>query len=129
MNTLYLILAAGLLAVVYGIVTRAGLMKQSTGSERMNEIAGAIQEGARAYLNKQYKTIALVGVVVAIVLGVLFKSWIAPVGFILGAILSGAAGYIGMLVSVQANVRTTEASRKSLNDGLKVAFNLSLIHI
>jgi len=115
--TLHLILAAGVVAVLYGIITRAGLMKQSTGNERMNEIAGAIQEGARAYLNKQYKTIAIVGVVVAVVLGLLFKSWIAPGGFILGAVLSGAAGYIGMLVSVQANVRTTEASRKSLGDG------------
>jgi len=100
--TLNLIIAAGVVAVLYGVITRIGLMKQSTGNERMNEIAGAIQEGARAYLNKQYKTIAIVGVVVAIVLFLLFKSWIAPVGFILGAVLSGAAGYIGMLVSVQA---------------------------
>ncbi len=125
--TLYLIIAAGLVAVLYGIVTRAGLMKASTGNERMNEIAGAIQEGARAYLNKQYRTIAIVGVVVAIILAILFRGWIAPVGFILGAVLSGLAGYIGMLVSVQANVRTTEASRESLGSGLKVAFNAGAI--
>ncbi len=127
MNPLFLIIAAGLIAVLYGIITRARLMKASTGNERMNEIAGAIQEGAKAYLAKQYKTIAMVGAVVAVILFLLFKSWIAPVGFILGAVLSGAAGYIGMLVSVQANVRTTEASRKSLGDGLKVAFNAGAI--
>ena len=113
--TLYLIIAAGVLAVIYGIVTRASLMKESTGNERMNEIAGAIQEGAKAYLDKQYKTIAIVGVVVTILLALLFQNAIAPVGFVIGAVLSGIAGYVGMLVSVQANVRTTEA--------------LSLIHI
>ena len=97
---LYLIIAAGFLAVLYGFVTRAGLMKASTGNERMNEIAGAIQEGAKAYLNKQYKTIAIVGVVVVIVLFLLFRNLIAPTGFIIGAVLSGIAGYVGMLVSV-----------------------------
>jgi len=125
--TLYLIILAGFLAVVYGFLTRAKLMKASTGNERMNEIAGAIQEGAKAYLNKQYKTIAIVGVFVTILLFVLFRNAIAPVGFIIGAVLSGLAGYIGMLVSVQANVRTTEASRKSLGDGLKVAFDAGAI--
>ncbi len=125
--TLYLIIAAGLIAVLYGIITRASLMKASTGNERMNEIAGAIQEGAKAYLNKQYKTIAIVGVVVTILLFVLFRNAIAPVGFILGAVLSGIAGYVGMLVSVQANVRTTEASRESLGKGLNVAFKAGAI--
>ncbi len=128
MTTLYLIIAAGVLAVLYGIITRASLMKASTGNERMNEIAGAIQEGAKAYLNKQYKTIAIVGVVVTIVLFVLFGfGLIAPVGFILGAVLSGIAGYVGMLVSVQANVRTTEASRQSLGAGLNIAFKAGAI--
>jgi len=125
--TLYLIIGAGLIAVLYGIITRASLMKASTGNERMNEIAGAIQEGAKAYLNKQYKTIAIVGVVVTILLALLFKNAIAPVGFVIGAVLSGIAGYVGMLVSVQANVRTTEASRGSLGAGLNVAFKAGAI--
>ena len=125
--TLYLILAAGLLAVAYGVFTRASLMKESTGNERMNEIAGAIQEGAKAYLNKQYKTIAIVGVFVTVLLFVLFQNAIAPIGFVIGAVLSGIAGYVGMLVSVQANVRTTEASRESLGKGLNVAFKAGAI--
>ena len=125
--TLYLIIGAALLAVLYGIVTRASLMKASTGNERMNEIAGAIQEGAKAYLNKQYKTIAIVGVAVTIVLFLLFQNLIAPVGFVIGAVLSGIAGYVGMLVSVQANVRTTEASRASLGSGLNIAFKAGAI--
>ena len=125
--TLYLIIGAALLAVLYGIITRASLMKASTGNERMNEIAGAIQEGAKAYLNKQYKTIAIVGVAVTIVLFLLFQNLIAPVGFVIGAVLSGIAGYVGMLVSVQANVRTTEASRTSLGSGLNVAFKAGAI--
>ena len=124
---LYLIIAAGFLAVLYGFVTRAGLMKASTGNERMNEIAGAIQEGAKAYLAKQYKTIAIVGVFVTILLFVLFRNAIAPVGFVIGAVLSGVAGYVGMLVSVQANVRTTEASRISLGSGLNIAFKAGAI--
>lgn len=125
--TLYLIIGAAVLAVLYGVVTRASLMKASTGNERMNEIASAIQEGANAYLNKQYITIAIVGVVVTIALFFFFQNLIAPLGFIIGAILSGAAGYIGMKVSVQANVRTTEASRKSLGDGLNIAFKSGAI--
>lgn len=126
--TLYLIIGAALIAVLYGIITRASLMKASTGNERMNEIAGAIQEGAKAYLNKQYRTIAIVGVVVTIILFFLFgMGLIAPVGFIIGAVLSGIAGYVGMLVSVQANVRTTEASRKSLGAGLNIAFKAGAI--
>jgi K(+)-stimulated pyrophosphate-energized sodium pump len=125
--TLLLIIGAALLAVLYGVVTRAGLMKLSTGNDRMNEIASAIQEGANAYLNKQYITIAIVGVFVLVALFLLFGNLIAPLGFLIGAVLSGAAGYIGMKVSVQANVRTTEASRKSLGDGLSVAFKSGAI--
>ena len=127
MNALLLIILAGMAAVAYGGITRASLMKASTGNERMNEIAGAIQEGAKAYLNKQYKTIAIVGVVVTILLGLLFQNAIAPVGFVIGAVLSGIAGYVGMLVSVQANVRTTEASRSSLGAGLNIAFKAGAI--
>ena len=125
--TLYLIILAALVAVAYGFTTRASLMKASTGNERMQEIAGAIQEGAKAYLNKQYKTIAIVGVFVTIILFVLFRNAIAPIGFVLGAVLSGIAGYVGMLVSVQANVRTTEASRESLGKGLNIAFKACAI--
>ncbi|MEM9600319.1 MAG: sodium-translocating pyrophosphatase [Pseudomonadota bacterium] len=126
--TLYLIIGAALLAVLYGIVTRASLMKASTGNERMNEIAGAIQEGAKAYLNKQYRTIAIVGIIVTVALFFLFgMSLIAPLGFVIGAVLSGIAGYVGMLVSVQANVRTTEASRTSLGAGLNVAFKAGAV--
>jgi len=125
--TLYLIILAALVAVAYGIITTASLMKASTGNERMNEIAGAIQEGAKAYLNKQYKTIAIVGIAVTILLFILFRDAIAPVGFVIGAVLSGIAGYVGMLVSVQANVRTTEASRQSLGAGLNVAFKAGAI--
>ena len=116
-----LALGAGILSVLYGWVQIQSIMKAPAGNARMLEIAAAIQEGANAYLKRQYRTIAIVGVVVAIIL-VLVLSWKAALGFIIGAVLSGAAGYIGMLVSVRANVRTTEASRHGLNEGLKMAF-------
>ena len=120
--SLWLPIVAGLIAVGYGIITTQRLMALPTGSARMQEIAKAIQEGANAYLNRQYRTIAMIGVVVTIVLAIFFKNWQAPVGFVLGAVLSGAAGFIGMKISVQANVRTTEASSKGLGQGLSVAF-------
>ncbi|MHA1544037.1 MAG: sodium/proton-translocating pyrophosphatase, partial [Alphaproteobacteria bacterium] len=119
---LYATIGAGILAVLYGIVTRASILKASTGNKKMQEIAGAIQEGAKAYLKRQYRTIGMVGVVVAIGL------WFSPlglfpaIGFVIGAVMSGAAGYIGMLISVQANVRTTEAARSGLQQGLTMAF-------
>ncbi len=120
---LWLVVASGVLAAVYGWFETQSITNASAGTDRMKEIAAAIQEGARAYLNRQYRTIAMVGVGAVIVLGVAFwPIWQIPVGFIIGAALSGAAGFIGMNVSVQANVRTAEASRTSLAGGLRMAF-------
>ena len=120
---LLLVAAAGVLAVVYGVVTIQQVMAMPQGTDRMKEIAQAIQEGATAYLNKQYTTIAIVGAVTFVVLLIAFGfDWIPAVGFALGAILSGLAGFIGMLVSVRANVRTTQAASESLDKGLSVAF-------
>ncbi len=118
---LMLVIACGVIAVLYGIIASRSILAASAGTERMQEIAGAIQEGASAYLNRQYRTIAMVGVVVAIVLFYFLGSQ-AAIGFLIGAILSGAAGYVGMLISVRANVRTTEASRQGLAQGLSIAF-------
>ncbi len=126
-NELLLVLGAGLLAVLYGIVQTATLLKSSPGNARMQEIAAAIQEGAQAYLRRQYTTIAIVGVVVMALLALFFQSWEQPVGFLIGAVLSGVAGFAGMLVSVRANVRTAEASSQSLAKGLKLAFTSGAI--
>jgi len=116
----------GLLAIIYGIFTSRQILGAGAGNEKMQEIAGAIQEGARAYLNRQYTTIAIVGVVVA-VLVLVFLSWIPAVGFLIGAILSGAAGYIGMNISVKANVRTAAAAQSGLQQGLTLAFRAGAI--
>jgi K(+)-stimulated pyrophosphate-energized sodium pump len=118
---LLLVIAAGLLAVLYGIVQTGALMRAPTGTDKMREIAAAIQEGAQAYLRRQYTTIALVGVVVLIAAFVLI-GWRAAVGFLIGSVLSGSAGYVGMLISVRANVRTAQAASESLDKGLSVAF-------
>jgi K(+)-stimulated pyrophosphate-energized sodium pump len=125
---LWLVVASGVIAALYGWLETQAITKAPTGTDRMREIAAAIQEGARAYLNRQYRTIAIVGVGVVIVLAALFwPTWQIPVGFIIGAVLSGAAGFIGMNVSVQANVRTAEASRHSLAGGLKMAFKAGAV--
>ncbi|KQW71644.1 pyrophosphatase [Phenylobacterium sp. Root77] len=124
--TLTLVITAGLLAVLYGIVRTAQLLRASPGNPRMQEIAAAIQEGAQAYLRRQYTAIAIVGVVVLIAAAILIGP-LAAVGFAIGAILSGAAGFIGMLISVRANVRTAQAASESLAKGLSLAFQSGAI--
>ncbi|MDO8900912.1 MAG: sodium-translocating pyrophosphatase [Phenylobacterium sp.] len=118
---LTLVIVAGLLAVLYGIVQSASLMRASPGNPRMQEIAAAIQEGAQAYLRRQYTTIAMVGVVILIGVGALLGIYPA-IGFLIGAVLSGAAGFAGMWISVRANVRTAQAASESLEKGLSLAF-------
>ncbi len=117
----WLIILCGLLSIVYGVYTVSSLMSADAGTARMQEISAAVREGAQAYLKRQYTTIAGVGVVVFIGLGLLL-SWTVAAGFAIGAILSGAAGFIGMNVSVRANVRTAQAATKSLAGGLDIAF-------
>jgi len=129
MNTttiLVLVLAAAGLAGLYGLLVSQQIRRASPGNERMQEIAAAIQEGARAYLNRQYRTIGIVGVVVTVAVAALL-GWEPAVGFVIGAVLSGLAGYIGMNVSVQANVRTAEASRQGLAPGLSLAFRAGAV--
>ena len=120
------VILCGLLALVYGAYAGKQVMSASAGTARMQEIAAAVQEGAKAYLNRQYSTIAMVGVVVAVVLGATLGPKTA-VGFLIGAILSGAAGYIGMNVSVRANVRVADGCTRSLADGLDIAFKSGAI--
>jgi K(+)-stimulated pyrophosphate-energized sodium pump len=111
-----------IIGILYGVGAVGWILKLPTGNERMREIAAAIQVGAKAYLNRQYRTIAMAGVVLFLLIGFVLKSWPAAIGFAIGSILSGSAGYIGMNISVRANVRTTEAARSGLKAALKVAF-------
>ncbi|WP_137390711.1 sodium-translocating pyrophosphatase [Rhodoligotrophos defluvii] len=123
---IWLIIACGALSIVYGIWAIRSLMAADAGNARMREIAGAVQEGAMAYLARQYTTIAIVGVVIFIIVALLLGVLVA-IGFAVGAILSGAAGYIGMLVSVRANVRTAQAASQSLAAGLGIAFRAGAV--
>ena len=138
-----LIVLCGLAAVLYGLVTSRQILSLGSGNDKMQEIAGAIQEGARAYLNRQYMTIAIVGIVIFALIWIVFDL-ASGIGFLIGAFFSGAAGYVGMNISVRSNVRTTQAASNSLAEGLSVSFKagavtgmlvagfallLSLIHI
>ncbi|WP_298302172.1 sodium-translocating pyrophosphatase [uncultured Erythrobacter sp.] len=126
MDLILISIGLGFLAVVYGVITSRQVLGASAGNAKMQEIAGAIQEGAQAYLNRQYTTIGIVGVVAAVVVG-LFLGVVPAVGFVIGAVLSGVAGYIGMNISVRSNVRTAAAAETGLQQGLTIAFRAGAI--
>ena len=122
----YVIIVCGLVALVYGVVTSKQVLAADAGTARMQEISAAVQEGARAYLNRQYTTIGIVGVVILIILCLTLGIHVA-IGFIIGAVLSAAAGYVGMNVSVRANVRTAQAAKQGLAAGLDLAFKAGAV--
>src|SRR5262249_189045 len=121
MTALWLIVICGVLAIVYARWAVRAALAPHPGRARTQEIAAAVREGAQAYLKRQYTTIAMVGIVIFLILAY-FLGWSVAVGFLIGAVLSGAAGFIGMNVSVRANVRTAQAAIRSLADGLELAF-------
>ncbi|MFL2520578.1 MAG: sodium-translocating pyrophosphatase [Alphaproteobacteria bacterium] len=120
------ILLCGLAAVLYGVITSRQILSLNAGNEKMQEIAKAIQEGAKAYLNRQYLTIAIVGIVIFVLIWIIFDLFSA-IGFLIGAFFSGAAGYVGMNISVRSNVRTTQAASSSLAEGLSVSFKAGAV--
>jgi K(+)-stimulated pyrophosphate-energized sodium pump len=126
MTTLWLIVLCGVLAIVYAIWATSSVLRADAGSARMQEISAAVREGAQAYLKRQYSTIAVVGIVIFLIVGY-FLGWLVAIGFAVGAILSGSAGFIGMNVSVRANVRTAQAAIGSLAGGLEIAFRAGAI--
>jgi K(+)-stimulated pyrophosphate-energized sodium pump len=126
MTALWAILGCGLLAIVYGVWAIQSVLAADPGSQKMQDISAAVREGAQAYLKRQYTTIGAVGVVIFLIVG-FFLGWLVAVGFAIGALLSGSAGFIGMNVSVRANVRTAQAAIGSLAGGLELAFKSGAI--
>ncbi len=126
MNTLWMIVGCGALAILYGIWATGSVLSADAGSPKMQEISAAVREGAQAYLKRQYATIGIVGIVIFVIIG-LALGWLVAAGYAIGAILSGATGFIGMNVSVRANVRTAQAATKSLAGGLEIAFKAGAI--
>tara|TARA_X000000950_G_scaffold141154_1_gene175230 strand:- start:2040 stop:4103 length:2064 start_codon:yes stop_codon:yes gene_type:complete len=124
---MYLIIFSGILSIIYGFWAGNSVLKSDAGNEKMQEISSAIQVGAQAYLNRQYTTIAIVGLVICVLLYLFFQDMWVIGGYLIGAILSGAAGYIGMIISVRANVRTAQAANESLGKGLNIAFKAGAV--